>query len=81
MVVRSLKIKLASSCGAENAAPVCLIHDRNRTASAAYTLMACDLEDTDLDLRGEDVTGSDVIGGDVVAKACKTRCVSLNGRC
>ena len=39
------EIHFSFSCGTEDAVPVCLIYDSNGTASATYTLVACDLSD------------------------------------
>ena len=46
-VPEGLKIHFTFPCGTEDAVPVCLIYDSNGTASAAYTLVACDLSDID----------------------------------
>ena len=57
-VWEGLEIQFSFPCGTEDAVPVRLIQDSNRTASAAYTLVTCDLSD--------DRGGGDVIRGDVV---------------
>ena len=46
-VSESLEIHFTFPCGTEDAVPVCLIQDSNDTASATYTLVACDLSDVD----------------------------------
>ena len=42
-----LKIQFTFPCGTEDTVPVCLIQDSSGTASAAYTLVACDLSNVD----------------------------------
>ena len=56
-----LEIQFSFPCGTEVAVSVRLIQDSNCTASAAYTLVTCDLSDVD-----EDRMGGGVIRGDVV---------------
>ena len=46
-VSEGLEIQFSFPCGTEDAVPVCLIQDSNCTASAAYTLVTCDLSDID----------------------------------
>ena len=46
-VSEGLKIHFTFPCGTEVGVPVCVIQDSNGTASAAYTLVACDLSNTD----------------------------------
>ena len=61
-VSEGLKIYFTFPCGTEDAVPVCLIQDSNGTASAAYTLVACDLSNINYDRRGGDVICCDVVG-------------------
>ena len=44
-VAESLKIQFAFPCRAEDAFLVCLTQDSNCTASAAYTVAACEFGD------------------------------------
>ena len=46
-VSEGLEVHFSFPCGTEDAFPVCLIEDSNGTASATYTLVACDLSDID----------------------------------
>ena len=46
-VSEGLEIQFSFPCGTKDAVPVCLIIDSNCTASAAYTLVTCDLSDID----------------------------------
>ena len=46
-VSEGLEIQFLFPCETEDAVQVCLIYDSNCTASAAYTLVTCDLSDID----------------------------------
>ena len=80
-VSEGLEIQFSFPCGTEDAVPVRLIQDSNCAASAAYTLVTCDLATL---IRIGGVETSSVVtsyGGDLVAKACRTYCVRPAGRC